>query len=104
MSYLQHPVSADRPARIALIGAGWIGSFHAESVARRISGARLEAIADPSLPAVEALAGRLGVAKISSDPADVFNHPDVDAVLIAAPARFHSTLIAAAARAGKDVF
>ena len=104
MSYLQHPVSADRPARIALLGAGWIGSFHAESVAQRVPGARLEAIADPSLPAVEALAGRLGVAKISGDSADVFNDPDVDAVLIAAPARFHSTLIAAAARAGKDVF
>ena len=34
MTYLKHPVSADRPARIALIGAGWIGGFHAESVAR----------------------------------------------------------------------
>ena len=68
MSYLQHPVSEDRPARIALIGAGWIGSFHAESVAQRVPSARLEAIADPSLPAVEALAGRLWVAKISADP------------------------------------
>ena len=104
MTYLQHPVSADRPARIALIGAGWIGGFHAESVARRIPNARLEAIADPALPAVEALAARLGVAKISTDPADVLSDPDVDAVLIAAPARFHAELIAAAARAGKDVF
>ncbi|MFJ6311318.1 Gfo/Idh/MocA family oxidoreductase [Pseudarthrobacter oxydans] len=104
MGYLQHPVSEDRPVRIGLIGAGWIGSFHAESVALRIPNARLEAIADPALPAVEALAGRLGVAKISTDPADVLEDPDVDAVLIAAPARFHSGLIAAAARAGKHAF
>jgi myo-inositol 2-dehydrogenase/D-chiro-inositol 1-dehydrogenase len=104
MSYLQHPVSDNRPVRVGLIGAGWIGKFHAESVAHRIPGARLEAIADPALPAVEALAGRLGVRKISTDPADVMNDPDIDAVLVAAPARFHSDLIAAAARAGKDVF
>lgn len=104
MSYLQHPVSEDRPVRVALIGAGWIGSFHAESVAHRIPNARLDAIADPALSAVEALASRLRVGKISADPADVISDPEIDAVLIAAPARFHSGLIAAAARAGKDVF
>lgn len=52
MGYLQHPVTEDRPVRIGLIGAGWIGTFHAESVAHRIPpNARLEAIADPALPA-----------------------------------------------------
>ncbi|MEO5314656.1 Gfo/Idh/MocA family oxidoreductase [Pseudarthrobacter sp. CC12] len=104
MTYLKHPVSEDRPVHIGLIGAGWIGSFHAESVAKRIPNVVLEAIADPVLPAVEALASRLGVSKISVDPADVINDPNVDAVLVAAPARFHSELIAAAARAGKHVF
>ncbi|MFJ6026632.1 Gfo/Idh/MocA family oxidoreductase [Pseudarthrobacter sp. NPDC092424] len=104
MPYVEHPVSADRPVRIGLVGAGWIGNFHAESVARRIPGARLEAIADPALPALEALAGRLGVAKISTDPADVIADPEVDAILVAAPARFHAGLIAEAARAGKHVF
>lgn len=104
MTYLQHPVTKDRPVRIAVVGAGWIGNFHAESIARRIPNARLEALADPVLPALEALAGRLGVAKISTDVTDVLADPDVDAVLIAAPVRFHSELIAAAAKAGKDVF
>lgn len=104
MPYLQHPVTAVRPVRIGLVGAGWIGTFHAESVAERIPGARLEAIADPAMPAVEALAGRLGVAKISTDAADVIADPEVDAILIAAPARFHAGLIADAARAGKHVF
>ncbi|MFI2565172.1 Gfo/Idh/MocA family oxidoreductase [Paenarthrobacter sp. NPDC018779] len=104
MTYLQHPVTEDRPVRIALIGAGWIGKFHAESIARRIPNARLEAIADPVLPAVQELATKLGVTKISTDAADVLADPDVDAVLIASPLRFHSELITAAARAGKDVF
>src|SRR5215207_858779 len=104
MSYVVKAVSADRPVRVGLIGAGWIGKFYAESVSQRIPGARLEAIADPALPAAEALAGRLGVDKVTVDPQDVIGDPDVDAVLIAAPVRFHATLIAAAARAGKDVF
>ncbi|MFK0006591.1 Gfo/Idh/MocA family oxidoreductase [Paenarthrobacter sp. NPDC090520] len=104
MTYLQHPVAEDRPVRIALIGAGWIGRFHGESIARRIPNARLEAIADPVLPAVQELATTLGVTKISTDTADVLADPDVDAVLIASPMRFHSDLIAAAARSGKDIF
>jgi myo-inositol 2-dehydrogenase / D-chiro-inositol 1-dehydrogenase len=104
MAYVQHPVNEDRPVRVGLIGAGWIGQFHAESIAQRVPGARLEAIADPALPAVEALASRLGTTKISGDAADILNDPEIDAVLIAAPVRFHSSLIAEAARAGKDVF
>ncbi len=104
MSYLQRPVSEGRPVRVGLIGAGLIGNFHAESVVLRIPHAGLAAIADPALPAVEALASRLGVTRISADAADLIIDPDIDAVLIAAPARFHSGLIAAAAQAGKDVF
>lgn len=104
MTYLQQPAAEDRPVRLGLIGAGWIGAFHAESVARRIPNARLDAVADPALPSAAALAGRLGVARITADPADVIDDAGIDAVLVASPARFHAGLIAAAARAGKDVF
>ena len=75
MTYVQQPASENHPVRIGLIGAGWIGGFHAESVARRIPNARLDAIADPALPAAEALAGKLGVARITADPADVIATP-----------------------------
>ncbi|MGP0222263.1 Gfo/Idh/MocA family oxidoreductase [Paenarthrobacter sp. NCHU4564] len=104
MTYLQHSAPQSRPVRIALLGAGWIGKFHAGSIARRIPDARLEAIADPLLPAVQDLATTFGVTKISTDAADVLADPDVDAVLIATPLRFHAELIQAAAKAGKDIF
>ncbi|MFP3579048.1 Gfo/Idh/MocA family oxidoreductase [Arthrobacter sp. fls2-241-R2A-200] len=104
MTYIEHRVAEELPVRVGLIGAGWIGNFHAESLVRRVPGAQLEAIADPALSAVEALASRLGITKITTDAADVLNDPHVDAILIAAPARFHSALIAEAARAGKHVF
>jgi myo-inositol 2-dehydrogenase / D-chiro-inositol 1-dehydrogenase len=85
---------------VALVGAGRMGSFHGESLARRIPGARLVAVADPA-PGV---AERLGADRAFADPAEAFADPSVDAVVIAAPARFHADLVVAAARAGKAVF
>jgi len=46
----------------------------------------------------------VGAASAYTDPAQAFADPAVDAVVIAAPARFHADLIVAAAQAGKAVF
>lgn len=105
MAYLQQtPAGESRTVRLGIVGAGWIGAFHAESVARRIPGVVLEAIADPVVENARALAGRLGVAKVTADPADLFADPAIDGVIIASPVRFHAQLISAAAHAGKHVF
>ncbi|HSU71594.1 MAG TPA: Gfo/Idh/MocA family oxidoreductase [Micrococcaceae bacterium] len=90
--------------RLGLIGAGWMGAFHAESIAWRIPGAILEAIGDPDVDTASDLADRLGVAKVSADAADLLDDPEIDGVIIASPARFHAGLIGQAARAGKDIF
>jgi hypothetical protein len=37
-----------KPVGVGLIGAGWIGTFHGETLARRLPGARLAGIADPA--------------------------------------------------------
>jgi myo-inositol 2-dehydrogenase/D-chiro-inositol 1-dehydrogenase len=89
---------------VALIGSGRMGSFHGETLARRIPGARLVAVADPAPGAAERLAAALGADAASTDPAEVVADPAVDAVVIAAPARFHADLVVAAAAAGKGVF
>ena len=106
MAYLNRNPSDVRPCRvrIGLIGSGWMGAFHAESIARRVPGAVLAAIADPNLESAEALAGALGTAKVTADAADILADPEIDAVVIASPARFHSALIGQAAAAGKHVF
>ena len=90
--------------RVALIGSGRMGSFHGETLARRLPGAALVAVNDPAPGAAEKLAATLGAAKFSTDPAEVLADPDIDAVVIAAPARFHADLVVAAAAAGKGVF
>lgn len=97
-------VDAERSVGVALIGSGRMGSYHGATLAQRLPGARLAAVADPAPGAAERLAAGLGAASAYTDPAQAFADPAVDAVVIAAPARFHADLIVAAARAGKAVF
>jgi myo-inositol 2-dehydrogenase/D-chiro-inositol 1-dehydrogenase len=81
-----------------------MGAFHAESIARRIPGADLAAVADPNIESAQDLARELGTAKVTASADDILADPDIDAVIIASPARFHSALIAQAAAAGKHIF
>ena len=48
--------------------------------------------------------GRAAARPAYTDAAEAFASPEVDAVVIAAPARFHADLVVAAAAAGKGVF
>ncbi|WP_369046688.1 Gfo/Idh/MocA family oxidoreductase [Sinomonas sp. P10A9] len=104
MSYLPVDSARPEPVRVGLIGAGWMGAFHARSLAERIPGATLAAIADPAIEPATKLAAELGVEKVTADAADLFADPAIDAVVIAGPIRFHAPLSIAAARADKHVF
>lgn len=90
--------------RVGLIGAGRMGSFHAENLAWRVPGATLAAVADPFPGAAEKLASRLGVSKAYSDLHALLQDDEIDAIAIAAPARTHAEWVIAAANAGKHVF
>jgi myo-inositol 2-dehydrogenase/D-chiro-inositol 1-dehydrogenase len=89
---------------VGLIGAGRIGSFHGETIARRLVDADLVAIADPAPGAADKLAGVLDVPHATTDVAALLADPAVDAVMIATPARFHAGTIEQAAAAGKHIF
>ncbi len=95
---------ADETVGVALVGAGRMGAFHAETLARRLPGARLAAVADAAPGAAERLAGALGADRAYTDAAQLWDDPAVDAVVIAAPARSHADLVVAAAAAGRHVF
>ena len=88
------------PLSFGLIGAGWIGRFHAETLASRLPTTRLVAVADPVPVAAEVLSGP----KAYLDPLDLITDPDVEAVAICSPAASHADLVVAAAHAGKHVF
>jgi myo-inositol 2-dehydrogenase / D-chiro-inositol 1-dehydrogenase len=98
------PDAGGEPVAVGLIGAGWIGAFHGETLARRLPGARLAGVADPAPGAAGKLASSLGAGRATTDPAELLADPALEAVVIAAPARFHAELVEAAAGAGKAVF
>ncbi|CAN7381654.1 Gfo/Idh/MocA family oxidoreductase [Pararhizobium sp. LjRoot235] len=97
-------MSINRPVNIGLIGAGRIGSFHAQSVARRLVDANLVAIADPAPGAAEKLAAELGAPNAYTSVSELLANRDIDGVVIATPARFHTNIVVEAAEAGKAVF
>ncbi|MDF5890261.1 Gfo/Idh/MocA family oxidoreductase [Pseudomonas syringae pv. syringae] len=97
-------MSASKTPRLGLIGAGRMGSFHGQTAARHIPGACLAAIADPTPGQAARLAAELGVERVYTDPQQLLDDPDIDGVLIAAPARSHAELVISAARGGKGVF
>lgn len=93
-----------RPLAVGLIGAGRMGSFHAETLAWRLPSVRLAAVADPAPGAARQLADRLGCPVALTDPGRLLADPGIDAVVIATPARTHADLVEAAARAGKAIY
>lgn len=97
-------MSLNKPVNVGLIGAGRIGSFHAETIARRLVDANLAAIADPVPGAAEQLAQKLECPIATTDPMELLANPDIGAVIIATPARFHAGIVEAAAKAGKAIF
>jgi predicted dehydrogenase len=83
-----------------LIGAGWIGTFHGQTLAQRLPGVRLAAVADMDSTAVQ----RLSVDCYYADPLELIADPQLDAVAICSPSATHTDLVVAAAEAGKHVF
>jgi myo-inositol 2-dehydrogenase/D-chiro-inositol 1-dehydrogenase len=89
--------------RLAQIGLGRIGAFHAESLASRINGAELAWVVDADPARAEQLGRRFEVPWTSSYD-EVLSDLAVDAVVISTPTPLHAEMIKGAAAAGKHVF
>jgi predicted dehydrogenase len=95
--------------RLAVVGCGWAGSRQVEALRelneRRPDGPRLAlaCLVDNDPDFLAARAQELGVAKTYSEYARALADPDVDAVSICSPHRFHHHQAIQAARAGKHV-
>lgn len=97
-------MSNQKNVRVGLIGAGRMGGFHALLLRHFIKDADLVAIADPNIKNAQKLADELSVPTVYNQPEDLINDKNIDAVIIAVPARFHTQIAIQAAQAGKAVF
>jgi len=89
--------------KIAIIGAGGMAAYHAQGF--REAGADIVALADVNAAAAEKAAARHGISRHFSDVAEMFRAvPEIDAVSIIVPNKFHGPLALAALKAGKHVF
>lgn len=91
-----------RRVPLAVLGAGRIGKMHIEALLSQVPEADVRAVCDPTLD--RAWAQSLGIPRTVHDPAEIFDDPEVEAVVIAAPSTMHADLVMAAARAGKHIF
>jgi myo-inositol 2-dehydrogenase/D-chiro-inositol 1-dehydrogenase len=86
--------------RIGVIGVGSIGTAHARDLAFAVSGATVSAVFDVDEVRRTQLAAELDCA-VPSSAAELISSPDVDAVVIASPDRFHGEQVLACLAAGK---
>lgn len=96
-------MASTSPLRFGLIGAGRIGTHHARTLAQRLPGATLVAVADPAPGAAARLADRFGARGVT-EPAQLIGADDIDAVAITSSSTAHAALCIEAAAAGKAIF
>jgi myo-inositol 2-dehydrogenase / D-chiro-inositol 1-dehydrogenase len=94
--------------RVGLIGCGFIGAFHSKAIRGLIKAglidARYEAVCDVDVERAERFAALAGVERWTSDPLEVIESADIDAVYVCTQTARHLPLVVAAAEAGKAIF
>ena len=95
--------------RVALLGTGFMGEFHARAYAtarrtRPSHAASIGLVADVSEDLARAFAARWGIARWTTDWLSAAGDPDIDVVDICTPPSAHRELALAALAAGKHVY
>ncbi len=89
--------------RIGVIGLGWFGEIHAETIIG-IPSLKLEALCTRNRERLAEQGKKFGVQKLYADYHDMFADPDIDAVSICTMWDQHTEPAIAALKAGKHVF
>lgn len=89
---------------IGLIGAGRMGSLHAENLAHHLRRTRLYAVTDVLPEAARVCAAENGSCLALSDYREMLADPALDAIVICSGTHTHAEIIRDAAHAGKHIF
>ncbi len=90
--------------RFGVLGLGRIGRIHSENLMRAVPGAVVTAAAEPDEENGRAWCRALDIGFFTTNPSEVLERDDVDAVVICSPTDTHASLMQAAAAAGKHIF
>lgn len=88
--------------RVGIVGAGRIGTLHAQLLASRVPGAHVVAVADVQSDAAARVAESVGAR--TTDVAELVDSPDVDAVAVCSSTDTHVAVVEQAIKAGKAIF
>jgi myo-inositol 2-dehydrogenase/D-chiro-inositol 1-dehydrogenase len=92
------PEVADVPTgdlRVAVLGVGMMGADHVARLHSRISGVRVVAVSDAFAEKAQQVAAEVPGCRVITDPLEAIADPEVDAVVIATPGRFHQEQVLA---------
>jgi myo-inositol 2-dehydrogenase/D-chiro-inositol 1-dehydrogenase len=89
--------------RIAVVGVGVMGADHVTRLHRRTSGARVTVVSDASTDKAGRVAKDVPGCRVVADPFAAIADPEVDAVVIASPDRFHEAQVLACIERGIPV-
>ncbi|MFX1453999.1 MAG: Gfo/Idh/MocA family oxidoreductase, partial [Promethearchaeota archaeon] len=90
---------------VGVIGAGRMGKIHIENIIHNVPGLNLKVVADISIDDdMKDWAEKVGVPQLIPNSDDIFNDPEIDAVVIASSTNTHVEFIQKAAQLKKDVF
>src|SRR3984957_13177561 len=92
-----------RKLGMGVLGVGEMGKRHAENRRPLVPHAQLLAIADVDGARAGKVAAELEIERSYSSLDAMLERKDIEAVVIAAPDKFHADAVKAAARAGKDI-
>jgi predicted dehydrogenase len=92
-----------KPLRVGVVGLGYWGPNLARNF-DRLPEASLAWICDASEPSRDRWGRVFHQAKVATEPAELFQDPELDAVVVATPVPSHATLARQALEAGKHCF
>lgn len=93
----------ERPVGICVVGCGQIARQHLNAIAALEGEARLVSVVDADEERARQAAARYGAPHWSTDYAEAFARPEVEAAVLCLPHHLHAPVTIAAARAGLHV-
>jgi myo-inositol 2-dehydrogenase / D-chiro-inositol 1-dehydrogenase len=88
---------------VGVVGAGAMGTRHADNLHRKVVGVRVAGVTDANPARAEAVAAKCGSAKVFEDARSLIEDGGIEAVLIASPDDTHAGLVLECLRSSKPV-